>query len=308
MRDSGSSSAERPSTSRSSALSNKVHPTSYIKSFIEEARIRDGGRCAITGEADCEVCHIFPYCHGKNQGQRSSKLWSVLEMFWGGEHTAELKEILYGPHDARRTSINRLGNLITLCHGAHSHWKKGYFALKHISGGGYEMVLELEWLPDHPELSREGVRLDQPVENTSAQFLADHGLFNLFTNQRIYSGYQFTMTTDNTEDSPLPDERLINLQWFLTRILRMSGVAEPVDLNYDETLPMVSPISSVPSLVTSPDTQADTMGTLSFPQDYPPSIRSTVPKNLSLKKWAKRVFFKLRKGLRKGSGNEQVSL
>ena len=71
---------------------------------------------------------------------------------------------------------------------------------------------------------------------------------------------------------------------------------------------MVSPISSVPSLVASPDSQANTIGTLSFPQDYPPSVRSTVPKNLSLKKWAKRVFSKLRKGLRKGSGNEQVSL
>ena len=119
-------------------------------------------------------------------------------MFWGGERTAELKEILYGPHDAGRTSINRLGNLITLSHGAHSHWNKGHFALKYISGGRYEMVLELEWLPDHPELSREGVRLDQPVENTSAPFLARKILSNADTHQAIDSGYQFTMTTVKT--------------------------------------------------------------------------------------------------------------
>ena len=228
-------------------------------------------------------------------------------MFWGRERTAELQEILYGPQDACRTSINRLGNLITLSHDAHGNWNKGLFALKHISGGGYEMVLELEWLPDHPELSREGIRLDQPVENTTTPRLADHILANVHTEQIVRSGYRFTMTTDNTEASPLPDERLINLQWFLTRVLRMSGAAEPVDLNYYETPPMVSPISSVPSLVASPDTQANTIGTLSFPQDYPPNVRSTFPKNLSLKKWAKRVFSKLRKGLRKGSGNEQVS-
>jgi hypothetical protein len=168
-------------------------------------------------------------------------------MFWGRKRTAELQEILYGPHDARRTSINQLSNLITLSHDAHSNWNKGLFALKHISGGGYEMVLELEWLPDHPELSREGVRLDQPVENTSTPFLAIQILSNADTHQAIDSGYQFTMTTDNTEASPLPDEWLINL----TRVLRMSGAAEPVDLNYDETPPMVSPISSVPSLVAS---------------------------------------------------------
>ena len=133
-------------------------------------------------------------------------------MFWGRERTTELQEILYGPHDARRTSINQLSNLITLSHDAHSNWNKGLFALKHISGGGYEIVLELEWLPDHPELSREGVRLDQPVENTSAPFLEDYALINVRTRQTINSGYQFTMTTDNTEASPLPDEQLINLQ------------------------------------------------------------------------------------------------
>jgi hypothetical protein len=228
-------------------------------------------------------------------------------MFWGRERTAELKEILYGPHDARRTSINQLGNLITLSPSAHSYWNKGFFALKHISGGGYEktteMVLELEWLPDHLEPGRKGVRLDQPVQNTSAPFLENHGLFNLRTRQAINSGYQFTLTTTNTEASPLPDERLINLQWFLTRVLRMSGAAEPVDLDYDETPPMVSPVSSVPSLVASPGTQANTIGPSSLP-DYPPSVPSSVPKKLSIKKWAKRVFFRLRRR----SGNEQVSL
>ena len=148
-------------------------------------------------------------------------------MFWGRERTAELQEILYGPHDACRTSINRLGNLITLCHGAHSHWNKGYFALKHISGGRYEMLLELEWLPDHPELSREGVRLDQPVGNRSALFLDDHTLGNPRTRRLIDSGYRFTMTTDNTEASLLPDERLINLQWHkLTMVLD----ARPADV------------------------------------------------------------------------------
>ena len=139
-----------------------------------------------------------------------------MEIFWGRERTAELKEILYGPRDAHRTSINQLGNLITLSHDAYSFWNDGIFAMKHISGGGYErtteMVLELEWLPKHPELSREGVRLDQPVENRSALFLNDHTLGNPRTRRLIDSGYQFTLTTTNTETHPLPDERLINLQ------------------------------------------------------------------------------------------------
>ena len=59
----------------------------------------------------------------------------------------------------------------------------------------------------------------------------------------------------------------------------MSGAAEPVDLDYDETCLMVSPISSAPSSVALRDTQANTMGSLSSLQDYLPSARSTVPEN-----------------------------
>ena len=239
--------------------------------------------------------HIFPYCWSKNQDQSSIALWRVLGMFYGEDRTAELKEIIYGPlesdNHARKTSINQLGNLITLNPSSHGYWNKGIFALKHISGGGYEktteMVLELEWLPLHPELSREGVRLDQPVENTCALRLAGHGLFNVYTDQVIYSGYQFTLTTADTETLPLPDERLINLQWFMSRVLRMSGGVEPEDLDYDETPPMVSPVSSVPSLVASPDTLANPIRPLS---SHPPSLCSTVFKKFTLKKWAKRVF------------------
>ena len=135
-------------------------------------------------------------------------------MFWGRERTAELKGILYGPlgsnNDARKTSINQLGNLITLGQAAHGYWSKGIFTLKHISGDGYEktteMVLELEWLPGHPELSREGVRLDQPVEDTSAPFLEDHALINVRTRQAIDGGYRLTLTTTNTEALPLPKD------------------------------------------------------------------------------------------------------
>ena len=263
--------------------------------------------CVVTREGHCQVCHIFPYCWGKYPYQRSIVLWRVLGMFYGEEGTEELKDILYGPLQSNNdgeTSINRLGNLITLNPLAHSHWNKGFFALKHISGGGYgettEMVLELEWLPEHPELSREGVRLDQPVENTSAPLLRNHGLLNTSNFQAIYSNYQFTLTTTDTKDLSLPDERLINLQWLLTRVLRMSGAAEPADLDYDETPSMNSPISSVPSLVPF---KTNSTGPFSSHQDSPPSAHPTVPKHLILKKWVKRVFKS-----RKGSGNEQVSL
>jgi HNH endonuclease len=114
-------------------------------------------------EVVAEVCHIFPYCLGKNMDQRQSlELWPVLEIFWGKEDTEKLKDI-YGPPEfiqpGNKTLVNNLGNLVTLSKQAHGLWNVGSFALKHIRGGSFEgtkeMVLELEWLSEHPELTSE---------------------------------------------------------------------------------------------------------------------------------------------------------
>src|SRR2546429_6407952 len=43
--------------------------------------------------------------------------------------------------------------------------------------------------------------------------------------------------------SDLPDERLIKLQWFLTRVLRMSAAGENKDIEYDDS-PTASPVAS----------------------------------------------------------------
>ena len=110
------------------------------------------------------------------------------------------------------------------------------------------MVLELEWLATHPELSADLVRLDQAVEHTSVAELPDAPLFNVGTRQLIQSGDRFTLTINNPEVLLLPDERLINLQWFLTRVLQMSG-AEDINMGFDDTpiaSPNISPISSLP--------------------------------------------------------------
>ena len=104
------------------------------------------------------------------------------------------------------------------------------------------MVLELEWLAKHPELDRL-VRIDQPVEDISIQQSADNILTSVRTRRELYSGHQVTLTTPNAEKYPLPDKLLIELQWFLARVLRMSGAGEDNDMEHDDS-PMASPIAS----------------------------------------------------------------
>jgi hypothetical protein len=211
--------------------------------------------------------------------QKSLELWSVLEIFWGKERVAECQNILFGHPDLilpeGKTLVNTLGNLITLSNQAHSYWNDGIFALKHIRGGSapanargdvedddlyvqtktghshkktIEMELELVWLAKHPELTRV-VRIDQIVDDRSiTESDGPHGLMNMTTEpkQILYSGHQITLTTSDPQNLPLPDERLIELQWLLARVLRMSGAGEDKDMEYDDS-PSISPVASLVS-------------------------------------------------------------
>jgi hypothetical protein len=209
----------------------------------------------LTKSTYADVCHIFPYCIGKSTNQKSVELWSVLEIFWCKENTAACHEIIFGSPDAscdNRTFINNLRNLIELANQAHAYWNDGVFTLKHIQGGSYagttEMVLEFEWLAKHPELDTDLVRADKPVEQLPLQRAeGTEGLMDWDTRQELRSGNQIILTTTDAENLPLPDERLIKLQWYLTRVLRMSGAGEDREVEYDDDSFIASPVASLVS-------------------------------------------------------------
>lgn len=236
------------------------------------------------------VCHIFPYCLGKNQDQRSLVLWTVLKIFWGKERTAELQEAIFGPSDfpTVKTHINSLGNLITLCANAHMYWNKGNFALKHIRGGSYqgtnEMELELEWQAGHPELDRK-VRIDQATQHKYIQRSEFGGLTKWATRTELLSGYRVNLTTSDPDRYPLPDERLIELQWFLSRVLKMSAVAEE-DMNGDDSstgfpAAPAAPAVSVAFPVFPAATSTDSVGSFRTESPVAPPVAS--PQNSLLR-------------------------
>jgi hypothetical protein len=43
----------------------------------------------------------------------------------------------------------------------------------------------------------------------------------------ICSGYEISLKTDGPVSRPLPDFRLLEMQWYLHRVTAMSGAAEP---------------------------------------------------------------------------------
>jgi hypothetical protein len=67
----------------------------------------------------------------------------------------------------------------------------------------------------------------------------DHGpnlarLFNHETISQICSGDEVSLETDDTVLRPLPDFRLLEMQWILHRVTALSGAAEPQDDFHDK--------------------------------------------------------------------------
>src|SRR5437667_1541580 len=112
-----------------------------------------------------------------------------------------------------------------------------------------------------PELDRL-VRIDQAVEDIPIEPSAGNVLTHLHTLQILRGGYQITLTTPDAEKYPLPDERLIELQWFLARVLRMSG-------DYDDA-PMISPVTSMDSLVSFRTESPTVESSVASPANSPP--------------------------------------
>ncbi|KAF2257877.1 hypothetical protein CC78DRAFT_572870 [Lojkania enalia] len=59
-------------------------------------------------------------------------------------------------------------------------------------------------------------------------------LFNVESQHIIRSGDQISLKTDDPVSRPLPDFRLLEMQWFLHCVTAMSGAAEPWDDFHDE--------------------------------------------------------------------------
>ncbi|KAF2194206.1 hypothetical protein K469DRAFT_744878 [Zopfia rhizophila CBS 207.26] len=201
---------------------------------VTRSKAQRGLKCILTksGEPN-EVAHIYLFSMRNEDDtiKREGSFWGILRMFWSKERV-----------DAWYNAIFPLGtevcqNLICLCPNAYAYWEKAYFALKPIRMSDDKKRLDIQffWLSSNPHVHVPEVNILQ-VPSLSA---LDQGpnlakLFNHETNMPICSGYEISLETDDPVSRPLPDFRLLEMQWFLHRVTAMSGAAEPQDDLHDD--------------------------------------------------------------------------
>ena len=158
--------------------------------------------------------------------------WDTLRLFWSKEKIDAWFNAIFS--NSTRTEVCQ--NLISLTSTAHDYWERAYFVLKpiRISDDLKRLDVQFFWLS--LASSTPAVKILQAPSISAT----NHGpnlarLFNHETRQEICFGDEISLETDDPILRPLPDFRLLEMQWFLHRVTAMSGAAEPQDDFYRDS-------------------------------------------------------------------------
>jgi HNH endonuclease len=166
---------------------------------------------------------------GHNSG--TSTFWDTLRMFWQQEQISNWYSAIFNSDD--RTEVCQ--NLICLSADLHLQWGRGEFALKpaRLSSDRKKLEVQLFWM--NSPRTRVG---KMPITKAPSLDLSkeehDYLSFstpNALTRTHVKSGSTITLQTDNPALRPLPDIRLLEMQFLLQQLTAIRGGAEP-ELDY----------------------------------------------------------------------------
>jgi len=178
----------------------------------------------LTRAADpVEVAHIYPFSMRNLKESSStdpSSIWNVLRVFWSQERVNAWYNAVFS------SGTEVVSNLMCLAPSVHKYHERAYFALepREISDDKKRLTLKFHWLP-HYKHSKQ-VSLDQGPNRVK--------LLNIKTNRIICSGDEIFLETSDPDRLPLPDWRILDMQWILQQVAAMSGAAELHDDFYED--------------------------------------------------------------------------
>ncbi|KAF5562561.1 hypothetical protein FNAPI_3135 [Fusarium napiforme] len=213
-----------------------------------KCRERDGYACVITGMADPEVCHIFPFALNEtvDNATKTKKFFGATE----GLVSADFRRT-YTPlmADARNLGgSDKVWNLICLNKTLHDWWGRAYWgfqyhgidAVSEPGDGNKSKVRE----PDGVTLAGDNNSLDalngevhrfsqdESYYPTETPRKPGHVEFRLHTGETLKSGQEFHFIMD-TEDAP-GFKHMVDLQWASLRLFVMKGGAEADSFSVDD--------------------------------------------------------------------------
>lgn len=173
-----------------------------------------------------EAAHLFPFSL-RNEfpflGRNS--LWKALEFFWTRERVISWYDAIF-THETEAVY-----NLLCFAPHVHAYHGRGLFGLQpgDLSDDFKCQKVKFYWLTPHRHSQHVDILQTPDMRQTS-----DQKLYNHETDKRILSGQEISLTTSDPNKLPLPDKRILEMQWYLQQVAALKGAAEVVDDDYSD--------------------------------------------------------------------------
>ena len=153
----------------------------------------------------------------------------MLRNFWPKEKITTWEAAIF-PDGTEEGGLETARNMITLSADAHILWNEGAFALKPISVSEDNTALTIQfyWQAKHPLVMPTINLTTRPLSTRNLESNNGTRLIDMRQSEdrRIKSGDLFELTTDDPEARPLPSIALLEMQWFLQRVMGIAGAAD----------------------------------------------------------------------------------
>lgn len=162
-------------------------------------------------------------------------IWDFLKLFWDDDKVETWLAALV------EDGTESLRNQITMSPSVYSAWGSGLFALRPVKESVEERCMDVQfyWLPRGSPCreSRMDISNLTDAPHLPANLPNGHGttkFWNSVTEEKIVSGTVIELVTLRPNELPLPSVDLLEMQWYLHRVMAITGAGEPDDYDDDE--------------------------------------------------------------------------
>jgi hypothetical protein len=172
------------------------------------------------------------------------EFWDLLFLFWDEDRVMKWRNKIFSDPVNPNVGVEGCFNLISLTPTAHEMWNRGLFALKplKLSRDRKKLIVQFFWqTPGNYKINSRIDLFTEPTSSEGLDFVGDGNFLGRFENdvsspnmRPIRSGETFTFTTKDPKNLPLPSLELLEMQWFLQRLVGMCGAAGWPSLDDDD--------------------------------------------------------------------------
>jgi hypothetical protein len=170
--------------------------------------------------------------------------WQLLLLFWNEDRVKKWKSTIFPDSQNPDVGVERCFNLIPLAPDAYDMWNRGLFALKplKLSRNRKELTVQFFWqVPANHDIESRIDLLTEPTSSEGLEIVANGYFLTRLENdgsgpriRPIRSGEMFTFTTKDPRNLSLPSLELLEMKWFLQRLVGMCGAAGWPSLDDDD--------------------------------------------------------------------------